>query len=898
MNDRVAISGYSKSEIYNGNIRYRNFSPDLVGVQLTSDGGTPLFTMGNFSITTNMDPKFDKKYSTRNFSNFVSLTDLNLSLDQANTLLRDNDGVFLNLDKTNLKNTALFGSLTEYVRTSLEDIITKWPASLYLSPLSQTASASINGYTFEDYLYNNITEISTFKINTNFIVNNFEINYLNNGSILDTFNSSNDLRNITVNFESYVIYINNVEYPVLDFLGSDTLKNDYVYLNVKGDPFSGLTSGYIRYHIKPNNTELEKFFNGLPEFESYLLNRMVVPKYTSTFNYSLKSEVGTNIFTSKSVTWPVSDGYNIDFNTTDYGNYVNDLIEIATGNDLTTSDLMYRFLVSESISDFDTTPVRLSYLQQDSTGQKMTKVLRIYGRNFDDLNTYIEGISFANVVSYDKLNNMPDIYIKNLARVLGWELITSVIEVDLLSNYVKAAKSTYPGHTVGLTPVQADIELWRRLILNTPWLWKSKGARKSVEFLLNFVGIPKGLVEFNEHIYKAEAPINMVLFEEVLLANNLDTDLSIYPISQDGYPEPLPNTPNMYFQNKGLWYRETGGSNATLDILGGNNPHVGPYDGGSTYINQFRTLIPDFSAVTLTSETVTTNSSKLFSNYNSGEITNYTGNIYVTATNTNGSSLNDCIVVQSSIIPDPMPSPVLTECGCPNDGDDDSLSICLSAKDAPITNNCENILSTSVSESGYFIFTQTSSDLNGAPINIKTEFASQECCRTRAGGIPNYYNDVVNGIVVNSGYFCCSPLKKICGCFVSCNWKPQAQPILLPVYPINVTGPQSNYLQFTRPDGTTAVVTSDGSHCLGILNTFIIPTPNITDPLTGEIGVGCKLTSAGIADLNLGNTSIIYSIYLSRYKGEVGFGCCELDVETYLKYAEAIGLITSGPTTA
>jgi hypothetical protein len=33
----------------------------------------------------------------------------------------------------------------------------------------------------------------------------------------------------------------------------------------------------------------------------------------------------------------------------------------------------------------------------------------------------------------------------------------------------------------------------------------------------------------------------------------------------------------MYFQNNGLWYRETGGSNATIDILTGNNPHLGPY---------------------------------------------------------------------------------------------------------------------------------------------------------------------------------------------------------------------------------------------------------------------------------------------------------------------------------
>jgi hypothetical protein len=51
------IAGYAKKTVYNGNIEYRNYSPDLVGLQLTSAGGTPLFTMGNFNITTNLDPK-------------------------------------------------------------------------------------------------------------------------------------------------------------------------------------------------------------------------------------------------------------------------------------------------------------------------------------------------------------------------------------------------------------------------------------------------------------------------------------------------------------------------------------------------------------------------------------------------------------------------------------------------------------------------------------------------------------------------------------------------------------------------------------------------------------------------------------------------------------------------
>jgi hypothetical protein len=36
-------------------MKYRNFTPDLVGQQSAGGANTPLFTMGNFAITTNMD---------------------------------------------------------------------------------------------------------------------------------------------------------------------------------------------------------------------------------------------------------------------------------------------------------------------------------------------------------------------------------------------------------------------------------------------------------------------------------------------------------------------------------------------------------------------------------------------------------------------------------------------------------------------------------------------------------------------------------------------------------------------------------------------------------------------------------------------------------------------------
>jgi hypothetical protein len=876
---KVKVVGYAKRTFFDNGIEYRNFSPDLVGVQLASDGGTPLFTMGNFSITTNIEPKSSKIFTTNKFSNFISLVDLDLTLEKTEILLNDNANVNLNLDKSNLKYYALFGSLTEFVRISLEDIIIKWPASLYMTPISQTsAGIVVSGYTVEDYFYNSLTEISTFKVDTNFINNKFGINFLKNGSIVDTFNETNDLRNLTVNYISYSILHNNREYPIIDFSGSTVLKNDYIFFTVRGNPFSDiLSNSFDNYHVKPNNSQVEQFFNSLPDFEAYLLNRQILPIYTANFKFPTKSDEGVIIYVTETITWPVSDGYNIDFDTTAYVDYATQLLNISTNSDLFSSDLLNRFLVTESISDFDTSPVHLSDLDKDTSGQKMNKTLHIYGRNFDEINNLISGIAFAHTVTYNKQDNTPDAYLKTLASVLGWELISSVLENNLLANYVTTKASTYSGQSVGLTPVDSDIELWRRLILNSPWLWKSKGARKSIEFLLKFIGAPQGLVSFNEYIYKAEAPIDVDLFRQALSLNNLDPDISLYPIDSNGYPNPLPNTPKSYFQGNGLWYRETGGSGSTIDISTGNNPHLGPYDGGGKFINNFKTLIPNFSAVTISSETTTTSSTNLFTNYNLGTITNYTGDVFVDATNEDGSSLDGCVVVTSTIIEDPKPVDTITDCGCISASDDDSLSICVKL-DSSInvnTNNipCKNSLTTLPTEDNElgvysFSFYQYNPDgsiymdnLNN-PIPNTTFFATKECC-SYAGGTPTLFNQIIAGSLINSGYICCTNNGK-CGCSIACGWLSSTSTIALPVLSPTYSGPQSEYLIFINNLGQSNVVTPDGCNCI---DEYTIPIPNITDPFTGQVGYGCQLTKIGLGDIILGVNGVIYKKYNDRKNG-------------------------------
>lgn len=880
MSGRIKVLGYSQAIKYTDGIEYRNFSPDLVGLQLASNGGTPLFTMGNFSITTNLDPKLNKTYISPKFSEFLTLSDLNVSESLNQQLLADNATVLLNLDKTNLNYYALFGSLTEYVRVSLEDIIMKWPASLYLSPVAQSSTGQLlNGYTFDDYTYDSLNDVSSFKVDTNFIINNFEINYLENGSIIDTFNSTNDLRNLTINYQSYVIYYNNIEYPVLDFTAATTNINDYIYLVVQGNPFSSFgTNGKISYHIKPEKILTDVFFNSLPDLEYYLLSRDITPIYTAAFKYPIKSDSGLIVYVTDTVTWPVSDGYNIDFSTTNYVDYATKLLDIANKNDLSNSNLMNRFLVSESITSFDTTPVFLSDLDKDTTGQKVNKTLQIYGRAFDEINNFISGIAFANVVTYNKQDNTPDIYLKNLARVLGWELVSSVLENNLLANYVSNKPSTYSGQSVGLTPVEADVELWRRLILNSPWLWKSKGTRKSIEFLLKFIGAPLGLVNFNEYIYKADKPIDVALFQEVLELNGLDTDITNYPIDSDGYPNPLADTQNMYFQNYGLWYRQTGGSGSTIDILTGNNPHVGPYDGGYKYINQFTNLIPNFSAVTITSQTITTTYDNLYTNYALGKfddwVTTATTINTVDVLNDDGVDISKCIVFEQYVDIDPNKSLVYNNCGCEVTSSDNILNLTIKQKDiqTPDTSICGSDLADvpyDDTTDGLYVFSRYQynqdgtvySDASSNPILIQSNYTTKQCCSS-IGGVPSYFEDIQfrpNGFtVVNSGYVCCDGTNR-CGCTIACGWDVDTTPITQ-----TINGQQQKFLNFIKPNNTNVMVTPDGCNCI---SNYTIAVPNIVDSFTGEIGYACQLTQLGETDLQSSSSSI-KEFYQNRVSGK------------------------------
>jgi hypothetical protein len=125
--------------------------------------------------------------------------------------------------------------------------------------------------------------------------------------------------------------------------------------------------------------------------------------------------------------------------------------------------------------------------------------------------------------------------------------------------------------------------------------------------------------------------------------------------------------------------------------------------------------------------------------------------------------------------------------------------------------------------------------------------------------------DVINrdGVKTTSGYVCCNNSGK-CGCSVACKWLANTTPISLPLHTPSYSGPQQQYLTFTKTDGSTAIVTPDGCNCMP---QYTIAIPNITDPNTGEVGYACQLTEVGVADLLSGVNSVIYNTYSLRKDG-------------------------------
>lgn len=617
------------------------FSPDLVGFQLVDGGG---LTQGNFEFTTSVVEKVNRTFETGVFSNPFTLENMDLeNLEESKKIWARNFGVYPNYDVSVVTNFSYYGSLQKRLSSSITRIINFFPAAL---EVDRVFTDYTTANTVSNVSYDVVDDETTFTVSVGRIKNPFDIDFSENADRNMSLRpmETSPYRNLTRMFLRYSLFVGTgeTEYKVQDFTPSVSLSAGTIDVVVQGKPFGNSTSSTENIILRPNKFYTEEIFeDSFDEVEKFLLNRLVTPKYTALFRVPREDDSGRYYTSVENITWPIKGLWNLDIQTVSYENYLNKINEISEVMDRYKTNLISRFLVTGAFKDFDT------------GDQKMEKVLQIYGRSFDETKKFIDGLAYINSVNYNPKNDIPSVLLKNLAQTLGFDInISPITEDDFLTSiFGTKNQSIYPGQTRDKTPQELDYEYYRKLIINSGYLYKSKGTRAGLEFLMRMIGAPKALVEFNETIYMADGPINLTEFNRELSEVTGGTKLDIlpvlvpnstykikgvtytaftpqsvttfteevrgdYPMDDEGYPRVVPETDSYYYEMGSGWFEQTPQhrANETIDVVNsnftGSNPNIQtslePYTYGEKYFNKFR----DFPNMRLGYELTSVNDNK------------------------------------------------------------------------------------------------------------------------------------------------------------------------------------------------------------------------------------------------------------------------------------------------
>lgn len=561
------------------------FGDKLVGFQFANSkseiNGDPFFTLGNFSIFKSVQAPDERVFDITNQINTIepnrsytleSIAERNLNFFEGKSIsetvkqtIQNNLTVKLLFDRRKLDNYVLFSSLKERLKNTLLEISETFPSALNIKAVSITTP------TVTDYNFFRSENRSTFKINLSNISNPFNIQYTQNGLTEDVDNTYKKYRNFSKFFTDYVLLYDGVEYNIVSATLPTTRNDNQIGLtiSINGDPFSSLISDTssvnANFYLKLKKDLEISYLDTISDLALFLLNKDRDGDYLSEFTISKLSETGDLVNTKEILSLPKFDLVNIDLFTDKFDKFVSRLNDIAESYDNLKTNLIDRFLTTDSLKEFDT------------EDRKFHFILQMYGKGFDDVKKYIDGITFMRNVSYDKINNIPDLLIKNYAHMLGLKTFDITDDEAIATTLFNTNNLETESNT---TPAELNIELWRRILINTFYLFKSKGTRKSIDFILKLVGLPENVFEINEYVYLAERELNVantlnkIYRTEVDLLNDPISLIESLPFDSDGYP----TTPI------GITFQENGG------FLYENKNNIGLYDFGKEYIDGYRKI--------------------------------------------------------------------------------------------------------------------------------------------------------------------------------------------------------------------------------------------------------------------------------------------------------------------
>lgn len=572
-----------KSQVLSAGTIYEQDWLTIGGTDSFVPGQRPIYNSNNFKITnSNVSvPRRKAKYGNwkRNSDNSETWTWSNVSAATMNSV--EQKQMILSNNYTSLSDFAYFGSCYELVRASVSDIINFFPGEIYIGDtIHQYVNTSGDIVDFDGYYVENpfSIDISTKTVTsiptTLSSLHYFYLAYSKYVLIVDNDEDNQiPIDGITITISENPCNMNGT------LLSTTIIKAGTYSITIKREYYNGEVyslSDTPNVRIRPNEEEIENFFDGLDAFEKALLDRQT--NYTATFDMPHIDEEHGTYFTKDTFKWPTINGYNLDVESGQYAEYVTRLMEAAEYYDETVSDNIYRSMTHEAIKNMD-----WSFRREEDEdvaaeyaygGGKIANVLRVFGRGFDDLKKYVDGIGSLNGVMYNDKNAIPNYFLTDSIDLRGF-VTSDVLYDEWFSNDASIGIKTevlYPGENDGYVAEEVENNFMRRLRLNINHILKHKGTKRSIEMMMGLFGIPRDWYSFKEYVYFAD---NFIQYNECSLNNKTCIESS---------------TPN-------AWLIEELNKYNTLNAPSFDNNNEGGYDGlmvREMTVNGNKVLVPYF----------------------------------------------------------------------------------------------------------------------------------------------------------------------------------------------------------------------------------------------------------------------------------------------------------------
>lgn len=129
--------------------------------------------------------------------------------------------------------------------------------------------------------------------------------------------------------------------------------------------------------------------------------------------------------------------------------------------------------------------------------QELISLLFIWAKFFDEMKLFVDHFKNLKYVNYDELDTVPDQFIENLSKDIGFN-IPRLFNESTLEQFLAGENIDDAGLTTSLKEVQSTIA--RRILTNINDIIGSKGTQHSIKALLRAVGIdPNGFIKLKEY---------------------------------------------------------------------------------------------------------------------------------------------------------------------------------------------------------------------------------------------------------------------------------------------------------------------------------------------------------------------------------------------------------------